>query len=445
MESFITDNDQEKAMTAIKKIVSIPSYLQEKEEGAPFGSDICHCLDETLNLFANEGFTTYVDPEGYYGYAEIGEGDQTLAILCHLDVVPAGDLSQWETEPFQAEVADGKIIGRGTQDDKGPTLATLYALKAVLNKGYQLNKKIRFIFGTDEENLWRCMAKYNEKEEAADMGFAPDADFPVIYAEKGLTQCYAEGPAVSGYTFRGGDALNVVPDQATYEGDRALEIAKELEKLGYAFELNEPNQVVVYGKAVHSKDAPEGVNAIMCLAQAMAPFYDDPAVQLLGHVLTDNGHATELFGQVADEASGELTVNFATISSDENGTTIGIDLREPVTIDHEALMTTLSNALQDNGLVYRYFDYVAPLYVPKDSELVQTLTQVYHDISGENDEPMVSGGATFARTMKNCVAFGAMFKDTVTLEHQPNEAWNLAEMRRAMEIYAEAFYRLCVK
>lgn len=445
MKTWITEKDQQKAIQAIERMVAIPSYLQEKEAGAPFGEDVLSALKEALQIFKEEGFTTYIDPEGYYGYAEIGQGDDTLAVLCHLDVVPAGDLSKWNTDPFQAEIIDGCIVGRGTQDDKGPTFATLYALKAILNQGYTLNKKIRFIFGTDEENLWRCMAKYNEKEPKAAMGFAPDADFPVIYAEKGLTQCYADAPAVQGYSFSGGDALNVVPDKATYQGDKADEIAIELDRLGYAYEKVQPGTIEVFGKAVHSKDAPEGVNAIMCLAQAMAPFYDDPAVQLLGSFLTDDGHATALLGDVRDEASGELTVNFATISSDENGTTLGIDLREPVTIDHEALIQKLSDGLQAHGMTYRYFDYLAPLYVPKDSHLVQTLTGVYQEVTGEKDEPMVSGGATFARTMENCVAFGAMFKDSITLEHQPNEAWNLAEMKKAMEIYAEAFLRLCVQ
>lgn len=445
MNKFITQSDVDKAITAIKEIVSIPSYLQEEQEGAPFGEPILHCLKETLSLFEKEGFTTFIDPEGYYGYAEIGEGSKTMAVLCHLDVVPAGDLMQWDTEPFKAEVIDNKIVGRGTQDDKGPSLATLYALKAVLNQGRQLDKKIRFIFGTDEENLWRCMEKYNEKEESADLGFAPDADFPVIYAEKGLTQCYAEGPAVSGYSLHGGDALNVVPDKATYQGELAQEIAEELERLGYAYEVTEPDTITVFGKAVHSKDAPEGVNALMCLAQAMTPFYEDPIVTFLGKTLVDDGHATAIFGEVKDEASGELTVNLATLSADENGTTLGIDMREPVTIDHEKLMTTLEEGLQTAGLSLRPFDYVAPLYVPKDSELVQTLTSVYQEVSGRQDEPMVSGGATFARTMKNCVAFGAMFKDTVTLEHQPNEAWDIDEMARAMEIYAQAFDRLATK
>ena len=115
-------------------------------------------LKECLTLFQEEGFETFIDPEGFYGYAEIGECEEIFGVLCHLDVVPAGDVSLWHTPSFEGIVENETIYGRGVQDNKGPTNAALYAVKAILDVGLTLNKKIRFIFGTDEENLWRCMA-----------------------------------------------------------------------------------------------------------------------------------------------------------------------------------------------------------------------------------------------------------------------------------------------
>ncbi len=85
---------------------------------------------------------------------------------------------------FEAVVEGDYIIGRGVQDDKGPSMAALFAVKALLDAGVQFNKRIRFIFGTDEETLWRCMNRYNQLEEVATMGFAPDSSFPLTYAEK---------------------------------------------------------------------------------------------------------------------------------------------------------------------------------------------------------------------------------------------------------------------
>ena len=448
MSHWITDDLQEQAVNDIKTIVNIPSVCDEehKKEGAPFGPEIERCLDATLDIFEKNGFSTYKDPDGYYGYAEVGEGDDIFAVLCHLDVVPAGDLKDWDTPPFEATFIDDKLklAGRGVQDDKGPTIATLYALKAVVEQtGHTPNQRIRFIFGTDEETLWRCMDHYNEKEPMANMGFAPDADFPLIYAEKGLLQAKAVAPGVHGYTLRGGDALNVVPDKATYTGDKVDELSHELHRLGYDYQIIDDHTLQTTGRSVHSKDAADGVNAITHLAEAMVPYYDDPVVQFLGKCVKNDGRGFSVLGEVRDAASGDLSFNCATVSVTSEGSEIGLDLRVPVTIDNRQLVEKLTRVLKDYGLTYEQVDYVAPLYVPEDSELVETLLHVYRDVTGDlESQPIVSGGATFARTMKNCVAFGAMFPDSDTTEHQPNEAWNLIEMRRAMEIYAETFYRL---
>ena len=93
--------------------------------------------------------------------------------------------------------------------------------------------------------------------------------------------------------------------------------------------------------------------------------------------------------------------------------------------------------------IYEEYDFIDALYVPADSELITTLLGAYRDITSDMRPPQVSGGATFARTMKNCVAFGAMFAQTKDTMHQPNEAWPLAEMEQTMVIYAEAIARLC--
>ncbi len=175
--SIVKLSHREACIKAIQEIVAYPSVLNEGENGTPFGQAIQDVLEATLEQCQSLGFSTYLDPEGYYGYAEIGEGQESLAILCHLDVVPEGDLSLWETPPFEAVVRDGAIYGRGTQDDKGPSMAALYAVKALMDAGYHFNKRIRFIFGTDEETLWRCLARYGELEEVATMGFAPDVVF----------------------------------------------------------------------------------------------------------------------------------------------------------------------------------------------------------------------------------------------------------------------------
>ncbi len=129
----------------LSELIEVPSEIDENSKSYPFGEEIQKALEKMLEISSRMGFKTFIDPEGYYGYAEIGEGEM-FGVLGHLDVVPAGDLDNWETEPYKLVRKDGKLYGRGTQDDKGPTLAAMYALKLLLDDGYKLRKKVRFIF-----------------------------------------------------------------------------------------------------------------------------------------------------------------------------------------------------------------------------------------------------------------------------------------------------------
>jgi acetylornithine deacetylase/succinyl-diaminopimelate desuccinylase-like protein len=95
------------------------------------------------------------------------------------------------------------------------------------------------------------------------------------------------------------------------------------------------------------------------------------------------------------------------------------------------------------GLEYKEFDWLAPLYLPLDHFIVTTLMKVYRQYSGDPvTEPKSSGGATYARAMPNCVAFGALTHDEPLTEHQPNERTVLKNLYKAMEIYAQAIYEL---
>ncbi|HEW3077364.1 TPA: Sapep family Mn(2+)-dependent dipeptidase, partial [Streptococcus pneumoniae] len=239
MKIDITNQVKDEFLISLKTLISYPSVLNEGENGTPFGQAIQDVLEKTLEICRDIGFTTYLDPKGYYGYAEIGQGAELLAILCHLDVVPSGDEADWQTPPFEATIKDGWVFGRGVQDDKGPSLAALYAVKSLLDQGIQFKKRVRFIFGTDEETLWRCMARYNTIEEQASMGFAPDSSFPLTYAEKGLLQVKLHGPGSDQLELEVGGAFNVVPDKANYQGPLYEQVCNDLKEAGYDYQSTE--------------------------------------------------------------------------------------------------------------------------------------------------------------------------------------------------------------
>ena len=440
MKSYITESIKEDFLQSLKTIISYPSVLNEGENGTPFGQAIQDVLKKTLDLCQDLGFKTYLDTQGYYGYAEVGEGD-LLAILCHLDVVPAGDLTEWETPPFEASIRDGRIYGRGSQDDKGPSLAALYAVKSLLDQGIQFKKRVRFIFGTDEETLWRCMARYHALEEQASMGFAPDSSFPLTYAEKGLLQVKLHGPGSEQLALDIGGAFNVVPDKATYLGPLMEQLQEGLIAAGYDYQQNDQS-LTVLGLSKHAKDASQGINAVIRLATVLDSIQSHPALTFLAKEVGQEGQGKGIFGDISDQPSGHLSFNVAALIITPESSEIRIDIRIPVLIDKDELVNKLIECAKSYQLSYQEFDYLAPLYVARDSMLVTTLMQVYEEKTGDNSPALSSGGATFARTMPNCVAFGALFPGREQTEHQANEYAILDDLYHAMDIYAEAVYRL---
>lgn len=441
MKQFLTEEIKSDYLESLKTIVSYPSVLNEGENGTPFGQSIQNVLEKMLEITRCLGFKTYIDPRGYYGYAEIGQGEELLAVLCHLDVVPAGDLSDWETPPFEATIKDGWIHGRGVQDDKGPSLAALYAVKALMDAGVTFNKRIRFIYGTDEETLWRCMARYNELEETATLGFAPDSSFPLTYAEKGLLQVKLHGSGSQELAIEAGEAFNVVPAKASYTGNLADSLEDELKKQSFEYERT-ADTVTVIGVPKHSKDAAEGVNAIVRLAMGLNPLVQHSTIQFMAEAVGEDATGSSLFGEISDEPSGTLSFNVSGLTINQDESEIRIDLRIPVLADKDKLVRELSQIAEKYQLRYEEFDYLAPLYVPLDSELVSTLMAVYKEKTNDDSPAVSSGGATFARTMPNCVAFGALFPGALQTEHQANERTVIDDLYKAMVIYAETIYRL---
>lgn len=422
----------------LDRLVSIPSYLQEDGSKFPFGENIQKVLEEMLKISQELGFKTYIDPEGYYGYAEIGNGEKLVGVLGHLDVVPPGDLSKWENDPFKPVIKDGKYYGRGAQDDKGPTLAAMYALKTLLDSGFELNYRVRFIFGTDEENLWRDMPKYVEKEEMPTVGFTPDSKFPLIYSEKGLLQCKLIAKNESGMIFKGGDAFNSVPSNMIV--DKNEDLIKVLEELNYEYKEKD-NKIEIVGKSVHAQVAETGINAINRYMHALTKLGKETKA---GKFITENligyNFAEPIFGLVKDEHSGELKFNVGKIEFTEENEILGIDMRIPVTYDKDKIVEDLTKKAKEYGFEYTQHDYLKSIYVPLDSELITTLMNAYQEITGDMEsQPVASGGATYARAMNNCVAFGCVLPGSPKTEHQPNEYIILDDIKKAIKIYMKAF------
>lgn len=425
----------------LEKMVSIPSVNAPEEPGAPFGPAVGQVLDAALSVADRFGFLTYRDPDGYYGYAQVGEGQELFAILGHLDVVPAGDADTWQTNPFEMTEKDGVLYGRGTQDDKGPTLASLYAMKMLLDSGARLKCRVRFIFCTDEESLWRGVKAYAAKEEHPTMGFTPDADFPLIFAEKGLIEYTLTSAGEARLT--GGTALNAVPASAETPEDAKIEQA--LKDLSYDY-IKKDGKLVVRGKSVHAMTADTGINAVVRLAQAMAKAgQTGPMLDYITQAANDP-HGSKIFGDARDDISGTLMFNIGLAKMEPGRQEIGIDIRFPVTMAKEDVDAAMQKAAAPFGVKVEQFDYLRPIHIDQQGELVQKLMLAYQEVTGDRaSKPLSTGGATFARSMDNIVAFGATLPGADETDHEPNEHIAISTLKTAMEIYVRAFELLVVE
>jgi predicted dipeptidase len=433
---------EEPLKKAVIELVSIPSVCDEGGGGYPFGEAVDQALRKAMQICGDLGFKTHYGDGGYYGFAEVGDGREMLGILGHLDVVPPGKLSDWNNPPFEPIEKDAMLYGRGTQDDKGAMLASLYAVKALMDSGVKFNKRVRFIFGTDEETLWRCINRYKEKEELPGFGFSPDSRFPVTYAEKGLLQLRLEGANESGIKLSGGSAFNAVPDSVFYDGDRQDDLADKLDELGFEYERDDDG-IEVKGRAAHAMIPEEGINAIARLCIALkAVGVESKVINFIATEIGEDPYATRIFGNCEDEPSGKLKFNIGKIELGKVEQ-LSIDSRIPVTVSKEDMIAKLKSAAAKYGLEYKEFDWLASIYVPLDNFVVKTLMKVYREHSGDTvTQPQSSGGATYARAINNCVAFGALTVDEPLTEHQPNERTVLKNLYKSMEIYAHAVYEL---
>lgn len=433
---------KDELINSIIECVNIPSVIGEASNENPFGENIDKALRYTLSLCESLGFKT-VYKDGYYGYAEIGQGEELIGILGHLDVVPEGEVDSWKFPPYEGIIDNNKIYGRGTQDDKGPIIAALYAVKSLMDLGINFDKRIRFIFGTDEENLWRCINKYVENgEEIPNYGFTPDSKFPMINAEKGLLQVLLKGEGSKDLELNLGNAFNSVPDKAIYYGKYKEELIKELDKLNFEYDLDDEN-ICVIGKSVHSAVSDTGINAIsrLCIALNNIGIRNN-AISFIANIIGEDANANNIIKDCEDEVSGKLTFNIGKLSINGESSVICIDARIPVTYKKEYLTSNLIEIAKNYNLDYEQYDYLASIYVPADNFLVRTLQKVFEEESGLDGTPLSSGGATYARALDNCVAFGSVFPGKPKVEHQANEYIDIDDLMRATEIYALSVYEL---
>jgi len=452
----LIDSYAEDFAARLTRWIQVPSVKDETgatvAPGAPFGAEVRRMYDVALADCEAEGFVT----RGFEGYALDatlqGESDEAIAVLGHLDVVPAGD--GWPMDPFAAVREGDKIYGRGTSDDKGPSLCALYAMKAIKEAGVPLKKSIRLILGCDEESGWEDMAYYAEHVGLPEVGFSPDASFPLINTEKAMLHMALTAPvSAEGLQVKQmftGERTNVIPGEskALLEGgaELAAQVAAYAEKTGLPYTAEVTSDGVwVTAEGIPGHSAyPEGRrNAIGMMLLLLKELGVKGPFATLADAVGMESHGESLGCACKDDVSGPLTCNMGILHL-ENGTIFcTLDMRVPITADLDKLSANARAALP--GFTVADESKKAPHHVPAESELVSNLLAAYAEETGLPAEPQSTGGGTYAKCLKQGVAFGASFPYDEDLAHQAGEYVTLTGMLTATKIYANALVRLAGK
>lgn len=430
LQTYI-ENHKEEMLQDLAGFVAIPSVSSDLEK-------VTEALDFALNLGQKMGFRTENCLDGQVGVIEMGEGDETLGILAHVDVVPAGDPADWDSDPFAMTIKDDKIFGRGTIDDKGMIIASLYAMKGVMESGLPLHKKVQLILGTQEEVEWTDMAAYVTAYPLPDYGFSPDGEFPICNIEKGVADCKMD--------FYIGDDIEKEGDQLRVEEIHCGIAANSVPGRATAT-LSNGEIIVAEGKAVHACQPEEGDNAIFRLCEKLqqSDIAKTPLMTLLEAVTASfrdmYGEAIGMYSE-SEYYEGEFVhrnVFTPTLFHTEGDTaTLNINLRFPYGVEEQALLDAMTKFAEEHGGHITLWDFLPAVFVSRERPFLQYLADAYEDVTGLQNEYTLAYGGSYAKAMPNVVSWGPLFPGEADPCHEVNEYLFIKSLMDSTKIFAQA-------
>ncbi|WP_304943641.1 dipeptidase PepV [Vallitalea guaymasensis] len=459
----IIDGYRDEIIKSIQGLIQIKSVNEEPVRDYPFGEGPYKTLQYALNLGEKLGYKTE-NVDNYAGHIEMGHGEDIIGILAHLDVVPEGE--GWTFPPYEGRIHQNRIYGRGASDDKGPVIAALYAMKVLEASGVDISKRIRLILGTSEETSPEDMRYYLSKKETPSMAFSPDASFPVIKGEMGILEIILikqwdkdsiEKSSIE--SIEGGNAANMVPDLCTanLEVDQiakkkvieiidGISIARGISV--FTEEITNGIKIISKGISAHGGKPEEGKNAISQMMMVLE-LLDIGSAQVEEFIsiynekigMTYNGQ--NIGCGFRDDISGELKLNIGVIKLDKNSLEIRLNVRYPITTDSQKVIDNIREELSKGKINVFVKNHLKPIYMDEEHFLVQKLMKAYKKVTGDYEaEPLVISGGTYARAMKNAVAFGINFPGEKETEHLSDEYIDIDNLLKCTEIFAEALYEL---
>ena len=440
---------KDEIIEALKQLVKINSILDfsTKAIGAPFGKGIYDALAFMEEKAQKDGFKVLND-EGYCLNITLeGMNKESIAVLGHLDTVPVD--KNWKHHPFGAEIEDGKMYGRGTTDDKGPVIAAYYALKILKDENIKLNKSVELLLGTDEETGWRGIEHYASKYALPEIGFSPDAEWPLINGEKGILRMDIKGDTTNDFEIEAGNVYNAVIGDAwgTTKIDLIDPFYQYLQENNLDGEVSFRGDRYCYhliGKTAHAMSPEIGINAGLHLARFFNEHFNHPTLNFMTNVLFEDYNMNKLGMRHEHPVMGLTTLNVGIIRINEKESYFTFDIRYPEGFKFAKFKDAFKNILACYNLDYDLKEDKEVHYIDPESNLVKTLLASYAKYTNEsNPKPRSIGGGTYAKVLKQGVAFGLEDPNKPSVCHISDEYIELDRLFEAVTIYLDAIYELC--
>ncbi len=421
-------NNYSKFIDDLKTLISFESVQGEATKNAPFGLENKKALEFFLNKAEEFGFST-INYDNYGGEIVYGEGEE-VGIVGHLDIVPLG--SGWKTAPLEVTEVDGVLYGRGVEDDKGPSLLCLYALKELKDEGVKFNRKIRFIIGCNEETGWKDIEYIKSKTNFPKYGFSPDSNFPVSYAEKGIYLLKITLPKFRNFkNLKGGSAVNAVCDYASVETNEKGINTNLLEK--YGLKISD-GVIESFGLSAHGSHPEQGKNAFYPLLKYLEEMGEE-LFDLPDLIFKDGIGLSSFYNE-----QGLTTISPNIVNIEEGKIVLTCDVRLPAPLDIKDIEENFAKIKQHYKIIERH----EPFMADKNGWLVNALLSAYNDVTGENAKPVYLCGSTFARCFEVGCGFGFGDDERGYTKgcHTPHEGVTVEHLKKSYEIYKKAIYNL---
>lgn len=416
----------------LRNLISMKSVSSKDGSEYPFGIECKKAVDYVMAKAQSWGMKCK-NVDDYCCWIEVGTGEEMVGIPVHLDVVPAGD--GWSSDPYTLDERDGVLYGRGVNDNKGPAVMLLHALK-YLSENERLKRRIRVIFGANEEAGMACIKHYIAAgEEIPALGFTPDAMYPVVIGEKGsihmtVTQKLKTDSERPYFVMNGGSRCNIVPEKAqcTIYGERIN---------GQQTYITLESQ----GVSCHACDPAKGKNAITQLLKVVVSDKTLQNVDVIENIygLTLPCENPDLY--VEDDVFGPLTLNVGVINVTKDVCQCDIDIRYPKCISYEKIIGYIKDRLGSHAVLN--IKMHKPIhYVDRNSELVEKLMEVYREEFDDESDCLVIGGGTYASCFENMVGFGPKHQGKRTGGHGKDENMSISDFKKNLEVYLKAVIKL---